>query len=57
MENRKEYNIAVIGLGYVGFPLAVQAASQGFSIIGVDTDPTAVEAVNSKQHFLERSPL
>lgn len=28
--------IAVIGLGYVGLPLAIRAASRGFSVIGFD---------------------
>ena len=46
-------NIAIIGLGYVGFPLAVQAAYRGFSVTGVDTNPETVEAVNAKKHFLE----
>jgi len=30
--------IAVIGLGYVGLPLALLAERRGYSVVGVDTD-------------------
>ena len=36
--------ISVIGLGYVGFPLAVQAASKGLLVRGVDSNPDTVRA-------------
>jgi UDP-N-acetyl-D-glucosamine dehydrogenase len=32
-------SVGVIGLGYVGLPLAVAFAEAGFSVIGVDADP------------------
>lgn len=44
--------ITVIGLGYVGFPLAVQAASRGFQVVGYDVNQATVAAVNKKSHFL-----
>ncbi len=44
--------ISVIGLGYVGFPLAIQAASKGLLVRGVDSNPDTVKAVNNAQHFL-----
>ena len=31
--------IGVIGLGYVGLPLAVGFAREGHSVVGIDTDP------------------
>ena len=31
--------VGVVGLGYVGLPLAVAFARAGFPVIGVDTDP------------------
>ncbi len=31
-------NVYVVGLGYVGLPLAVQAAEAGFNVVGFDTD-------------------
>jgi UDPglucose 6-dehydrogenase len=39
--------IAVIGLGRLGFPLAVALAHRGFKVIGVDIDPEVIEAVNA----------
>lgn len=44
--------ITIIGLGYVGFPLAVQAASRGFTVVGYDVNQDTVDEVNSKTHFL-----
>jgi nucleotide sugar dehydrogenase len=38
--------IAVIGLGQIGLPLAVQYASRGHEVIGCDLDETVVAAVN-----------
>lgn len=38
--------IAVIGLGHIGLPLAVQYASRGHDVTGVDVDERIVEALN-----------
>ena len=38
--------VCVIGLGYVGLPLAVIMASAGLPVVGVDIQPRVVEAVN-----------
>ena len=38
-------NIVIVGLGYVGLPLAVAAASNGYSVVGVDLDGKKVEAI------------
>jgi len=35
---KKKARLAVIGLGYVGLPLAVSFAKKGFKVIGIDTD-------------------
>ncbi|GAG17879.1 unnamed protein product, partial [marine sediment metagenome] len=32
----REAKVAVVGLGYVGLPLAVEFARAGFSILGID---------------------
>ena len=42
-----ETAVAVIGLGKIGLPLAVQFARQGFRVHGVDTNPTVVDEVNA----------
>lgn len=39
--------IAVIGLGYVGLPLAIVLARAGHEVIGVDIKPDVVDAINS----------
>jgi len=39
--------IAVIALGKIGLPLAVQFASKGHDVVGVDVNPQTVEAVNA----------
>jgi len=39
--------VGVIGLGYVGLPLAVAAAQAGFKIIGIDLDQSKVDMVNN----------
>lgn len=45
--NTRQAGIAVIGLGYVGLPLAIGYAEAGFSVVGVDTDEAKVTAVNA----------
>ncbi len=39
--------VAVIGLGYVGLPLAVAYAQRGFRVVGLDLDHSRVEAINA----------
>jgi nucleotide sugar dehydrogenase len=38
--------IAVVGLGHIGLPLAVQYASRGNDVLGVDVAPWIVDAIN-----------
>ena len=39
--------LGVIGLGYVGLPLAVEMAHKGFRVTGIDIDGSKVESVNA----------
>ena len=39
--------IAVVGLGKIGLPLAVQYAVRGHEVQGCDLNPRVVEAVNA----------
>lgn len=41
----KQAQIAVIGCGYVGLPLAVRLAETGFSVVGIDIDEQRVRAL------------
>ena len=43
----REAIVGVIGMGYVGQPLAITAHHSGFRIIGFDTDAAKVKALNS----------
>ena len=39
-------NVAVVALGKIGLPLAVQFARSGFNVTGVDINETTVDLVN-----------
>ena len=46
--------VAIIGLGYIGFPTAAIVADKGFQVLGVDINPAVVDAVNAgKMHIIE----
>ncbi len=44
--------IGVIGLGYVGLPLVVAFASQGFSVIGFDIDQHKIDQIQKGQSYI-----
>lgn len=46
----------VVGLGYAGLPLALEIARSGFAVVGVDTDPIRVEAVNAGRSYIGDIP-
>jgi UDP-N-acetyl-D-glucosamine dehydrogenase len=52
----RELPVAVIGLGYVGLPLAVELAKAGFRTTGIDLDPRKVEAINAGHSYIEDVP-
>jgi len=45
--------VAVIGLGYVGLPMAVAFARSGFPVVGIDVDPERCEALTSGRSYIE----
>ncbi len=47
----------VVGLGYIGLPTAATLASRGVDVIGVDTNPRVVEAVNAGQTYFAEPDL
>jgi len=49
---KKEAKIGVVGLGYVGLPLAVEYASKGFTTIGIDIDKSKVERLNKGENYI-----
>jgi len=42
----RKAKIAVIGMGYVGFPLAVEFAKAGFSVTGIDINESKIKVIN-----------
>lgn len=44
--------IAVVGLGYVGLPLALQFARSGSRVIGLDIDPEKAAALNAGRTYI-----
>jgi UDP-N-acetyl-D-glucosamine dehydrogenase len=45
--NMPGYKVAVIGLGYVGLPLAALCAKKGYTVVGLDANESVVESLNS----------
>ncbi len=48
----REATVAVVGLGYVGLPVAVEFARAGFNVIGVDVHHAKVEAINNGNSYI-----
>jgi len=48
----KTATVGVIGLGYVGLPLAVEKAKAGFNVIGFDIQKKKVEWVNQGKNYI-----
>ena len=49
-------SIGIVGLGYVGLPLAVGFAEAGVDVIGVDVDPSKVAALSAGESHVEDIP-
>ena len=49
---RREAKIGIIGLGYVGMPLALTAAKAGFKVLGFDINGPRVAQINRGESFL-----
>ena len=48
--------VGIIGLGYVGLPLAMEFAKAGFSVTGIDIQPSKVSQLNSGQSYVQDVP-
>lgn len=49
---KHEARIGVIGLGYVGLPLAVEKGKVGFPVVGFDINPVRVNRVNAADNYI-----
>ncbi len=52
----KKARIGILGLGYVGLPLAVVFAEAGFDVMGIDPDARKVEALNRGISYIQDVP-
>ncbi len=52
IEERK-FKIGVVGLGYVGLPLAVEFAAKGFQTLGIDLDTRKVESIGKGKNYID----
>ncbi len=50
----RQARIGIIGLGYVGLPLALAYADSGFPVLGFDIDASKVHALNHGDSYIER---
>jgi UDP-N-acetyl-D-glucosamine dehydrogenase len=54
LERKKKYmKIAIVGLGYVGLPLALQFTRSGVEVLGLDIDPAKVESLSQGKSYIK----
>src|SRR5690242_13554088 len=53
---RQGETVAVVGLGKIGLPLAMQYIRHGRQVIGCDVNPQVVEAINAGQCHVHEEP-
>jgi UDP-N-acetyl-D-glucosamine dehydrogenase len=46
----------IIGLGYVGLPLVIRCAEEGFTVLGFDTDGAKVKKLNAGESYIQHIP-
>ncbi len=54
--NDRSATVAVVGLGYVGLPLAVEFANAGFTVIGYDVSQRVVDLLNDGASHIQDVP-
>ena len=52
----RQARIGIVGLGYVGLPLAVEFAETGFEVIGLDVTSAKVESINRGESYIPDIP-
>jgi len=50
------FHVGVIGLGYVGLPLALLFSEEGFSVTGFDVDTTKIDILSASRSYIGRIP-
>ena len=52
----KTAHVGIVGLGYVGLPLAVEFAAAGFTVTGIDIDAKKIAALNRGESYIQDIP-
>jgi nucleotide sugar dehydrogenase len=50
--NKRQLKIAVVGLGYVGLPLACEFAKKGFAVFGIDVDRDRIRRIKKRESYI-----
>ncbi|MDB4349461.1 nucleotide sugar dehydrogenase [Omnitrophica bacterium] len=53
---KKQARLSVLGLGYVGLPLAVEFGKSGFFVYGIDVNKTQIEALKKRRSYISDVP-
>ncbi|MCX6357088.1 MAG: nucleotide sugar dehydrogenase [Candidatus Aureabacteria bacterium] len=53
---RRRARVAILGLGYVGLPLAIEFAKAGFPVIGIEIDPARVGMLRRGRSYVQDVP-
>ncbi len=48
--------IGIVGLGYVGIPLAIRYAEVGYKVLGFDIDPEKIEKISNGKTYIKHMP-
>lgn len=52
MRSKQQHEIAIVGLGYVGLPLAVHISNRGYRVLGIDKDMEKIKLLASKTSYI-----
>lgn len=55
--NNRTATIAIIGLGYVGLPLALRYADVGYKVIGLDIDIGKIQKLHAGESYIDHIPV
>jgi len=52
----RQAKVAIIGMGYVGLPHALEIAKAGFDVVGIDIQQKRVDALNAGKSYIRDVP-